>query len=96
MKPLTDASRGKGGRNTKLPWDEKKQAAFVAAKKELAEAAVLAHPSSGAEVALAVDACEHHMGGVLQQRTDKKEWQPLAFFSRKLSVTETSYSTYDR
>ena len=35
------------------------------------------------------------VGGVLQQPTTRG-WQPLAFFSQKLTVTEVKYSTFDR
>lgn len=44
---------------------------------------------------LAVDASDQHVGGVLQQR-GPGGWEPLAFFSRKLSDTEGRYSTLDR
>lgn len=42
-----------------------------------------------------VDASDIAIGGVLQQ-TVNNIVQPLAFFSRKLSLPETKYSTYDR
>ena len=35
------------------------------------------------------------MGGVLQQQV-RSSWQPLGFFSHKLSKTERNYSTFDR
>jgi cleavage and polyadenylation specificity factor subunit 1 len=35
------------------------------------------------------------MGAVLQQRVNNT-WQPLAFFSRKLSPAQQKYSAYDR
>jgi hypothetical protein len=68
--------------------------AFEAAKKMLADAACLAHPELHAQLSLAVDASNTHIGAVLQQNTGKGE-QPLAFFSRKLDVTQTKYSTFD-
>jgi len=34
------------------------------------------------------------MGAVLQQRV-QDAWQPLAFFSRKLSPAQPNYSAYD-
>ena len=45
---------------------------------------------------MAVDASTHHVGAALQQRSPGGEWQPLSFFSRKLTDTETRYSTFDR
>ena len=68
--------------------------AFREAKEALEKAAALAHPRPGAEMCLAVDASDQHVGGVLQQR-GPGGWEPLAFFSRKLSDTESRYSTLD-
>ena len=71
----------------------------MAAKAELAAAAILSHPDSLAEVALATDASDLHVGGVLQQRQcvgGVAAWRPLAFFSAKLTATQQRYSTFDR
>jgi hypothetical protein len=35
------------------------------------------------------------MGAVLQQRVNNT-WQPLAFFSKKVSPAQQKYSAYDR
>ena len=98
LKLLTDTTRGAGGRQTSLCWDQKMQRAFTRskaalAKAALAQAAELIHPDPTAEISLAVDASDHHVGGVLQQQTGST-WAPLAFFRRKLK--EASYSTLDR
>ena len=69
--------------------------AFREAKVALSEAAILAHLLSEPELSLAVEASDHHMGRVLQQKC-AAGWQPLAFFSRKLNAVETKYSTLDR
>jgi hypothetical protein len=53
------------------------------------------HPSPGATLALAVDASDSHVGGVLQQ-LENRAWRPLAFFSQKLTPTQVRYSTFDR
>ncbi|GFT98976.1 gag-pol polyprotein [Trichonephila clavipes] len=71
------------------PW------AFQRCKQALAEAALLAHPSPSAPLALHVDASDYAIGGALHQVVDS-ELQPLAFFSRKLTSSEKSYSAYDR
>ena len=44
---------------------------------------------------LYVDASTTAMGAVLQQQV-QDVWQPLAFFSRKLSPAQQKYSAYDR
>ncbi|GFV81841.1 retrovirus-related Pol polyprotein from transposon 17.6 [Trichonephila clavipes] len=64
-------------------------------KQALADAALLAHPSPSALLALHVDASDYAIGGALHQVVDS-ELQPLAFFSRKLISSEKSYSDYDR
>jgi hypothetical protein len=46
-------------------------------------------------LSLATDASDTHFGGVLQQLTGGR-WQPLAFYSKKLSGAGTRYSTFDR
>ncbi|MBM3938844.1 MAG: DDE-type integrase/transposase/recombinase, partial [Sphingomonadales bacterium] len=92
LKPLTDVL---AGNPKKLPWSPELQRAFEAAKTALAAAAPLAHPDPTAELALATDASDVHIGGVLQQRQGSS-WAPLAFYSQKLSPTQQRYSTFDR
>jgi hypothetical protein len=55
----------------------------------------LQHPAPNAELSLATDASDTHIGGVMQQKS-KDHWQALGFFSRKLTDTESRYSTFDR
>lgn len=73
----------------------KSQEAFEACKKSLCTAALLAHPDSQAKLGLVTDASDTAIGAVLQQLKDGA-WQPLAFFSRKLSPAQIKYSPYDR
>jgi hypothetical protein len=91
LQPLTDAL--KGAPKT-LEWPPA-AAAFGAAKAALAAAVPLAHPAPNAVLSLATDASDTHVGGVLQQLTGGR-WQPLAFYSKKLSGAGTRYSTFDR
>ncbi|GFU74118.1 retrovirus-related Pol polyprotein from transposon 17.6 [Trichonephila clavipes] len=90
--------------NTKIPaygkkdskplnWSSEAITAFQRCKQALADAALLAHPSPS--LALHVDASDYAIGGALHQVVDS-ELQPLAFFSRKLTSSEKSYSAYDR
>ncbi len=88
---LTNATKGIGN----LSWTPTMQTSFLAAKSLLASAVPLHHPSPTAVLSLATDASDSHVGAVLQQRSSSS-WQPLAFFSRKLSPTESRYSTFDR
>jgi hypothetical protein len=92
LEPLTAAL---AGNPQSLPWTAALAAAFDAAKAALVAAVPLAHPLPGAVLALATDASDTHVGGVLQQQV-RSCWQPLGFFSHKLSKTERNYSTFDR
>ncbi|GFS89776.1 RT_RNaseH_2 domain-containing protein [Trichonephila clavipes] len=78
-----------------LNWSSEAITAFQRCKQALADAALLAHPSPSAPLALHVDASNYAIGGALHQVVDS-ELQPLAFFSRKLTSSEKSYSAYDR
>jgi len=92
LKPLTDALVGSP---KLLVWSDNLDKAFVAAKLALVNAVPLSHPDPALFLSLAVDASADHMGAVLQQGPDSA-LQPLAFFSRKLSVAQQKYSTFDR
>lgn len=90
--PLTNSLAGPA---KSFIWTEDMDAAFASAKEALVSATLLVHPSSSAPIALATDASLTHVGAVLQQ-FQGGAWAPLSFFSRKLSIAETKYSTFDR
>jgi hypothetical protein len=92
LQPLTDLLKGSP---KVLLWSSAAEAAFVAAKAALVAAVPLCHPAPHAVLSLAVDASDSHVGGVLQQKSGRG-WQPLAFYSKKLSPAEVKYSTFDR
>ena len=81
--------------NFELHWTENANVAFTESKKILANATLLVHPQPSAPLNITCDASDFAVGGVLQQRIDNV-WQPLSFFSKKLSPAETRYSTFDR
>lgn len=78
-----------------LHWTPDTREAFDKCKQALANAIVLVHPRADTQLRLSTDASSTAIGAVLEQLTDSV-WQPLGFFSRKLSTTQTRYSTYDR
>ncbi|GFW83535.1 transposon Tf2-9 polyprotein [Trichonephila clavipes] len=94
---LSEFLKGSKGKKDSKPlnWSSEAITAFQRCKQALADAALLAHPSPSAPLALHVDASDYAMGGALHQVVDS-ELQPLAFFSRKLTSSEKSYSAYDR
>jgi hypothetical protein len=81
LQPLTDTLKGVP---KKLEWPPAAATAFGAAKATLVAAVPLAHPAPNAVLSLATDASDTHVGGVLQQ-LNRGRWQPLAFYSKKLS-----------
>jgi hypothetical protein len=86
LRSLTDALLG----NPKaLPWKPDMETAFADAKATLVAGVPLAHPLPGAVLALATDASDTHVRAVLQQQVGR-HWQPLGFFSKKLSKTEVN------
>jgi hypothetical protein len=61
-------------------WSSAMQHSFQLIKDTLTSVAVLAYPDPVAEVNLAVDASNTHIGMVLQQRDAGGGWRLLAFF----------------
>ncbi|XP_036322026.1 uncharacterized protein K02A2.6-like [Rhagoletis pomonella] len=78
-----------------VQWAPELETSFNECKQALVSSTLLAHPNVNAEWAIFTDASEYAIGAVLQQRCDN-DWQPLAFFSKKLSSSTTKKSTYDR
>lgn len=69
--------------------------AFEKSKESLCHAALLTHPDITAKLAIVTDASDTAIGAALQQMKFGN-WQPLAFFSKKLSPSQQKYSPYDR
>lgn len=80
---------------TPLTWTPEAETAFQSCKQLLKQATNLVHPDPKKSLALMCDASDNAIGGCAQQYNGKA-WEPLGFFSRKLSETERKYSTYDR
>lgn len=76
-------------------WTPEAEIAFDEFKSKLANAALLAYPKENADIMLAVDASDTCIGGTVHQ-LNNGQFEPLGFFSKKLSNAETKYSTYDR
>jgi len=68
--------------------------AFEDCKANLSRATLLAHLDPSATLALFTDTSYTAIGAALQQRVCDP-WQPLAFYSHKLSPTQQMYSPYD-
>ena len=71
------------------------EGAFTSCKAALAEATMLSHPKSDAQISVTKDASDQAVGAVLEHYV-QGVWQPLAFFSKRLRPLEQKYSTFDR
>jgi hypothetical protein len=95
--PLTDALRA----HWSWIWAPAMQHSFQLVKDTLAEVATLTHPDPAADLSLAVDASNTHIGAVLHQWQPggggrSGGWRPLSFFSKKLDAAQLKYSAFDR
>lgn len=93
--PLNRYLVGVKTKNAPISLDSNAINAFEKLKSALQEAALLAHPLPDAQLALMVDASDVAIGAAVQQLVNN-EWQPLAFFSKKLSPAQKVWSAYDR
>ena len=92
MQPLHSLLEGK---SQTLTWTDEATASFNATKDALAKASLLAYPTPDAPTCLMTDASDTAVGAVLQQNINGT-WQPISFFSRKMTPAESRYSTFDR
>jgi hypothetical protein len=76
-------------------WTPQASEAFTSIKEALANATLLFHPLEDAPLSMMADASNVAIGAVLHQSVDG-HYQPISYFSRKLSPTESRYSTFDR
>ena len=81
--------------NFDLKWNESADLAFIESKQIFTNATFLVHPDHSAPLNITCDASDVPVGGVLQQYIDNV-WQPLSFFSKKLTPAEKRYSAFDR
>lgn len=79
----------------KFAWPEECDQSFRKIKDALASATILVHPGENSQISIITDASNVAAGAVVQKNSSEG-WQPLAFFSKKLSNTERKYSTFDR
>ena len=84
-----------GGKPKKLEWNDKLQYSFDSIKQALANATLLHHPDSSLPLAVTTDASDVAIGGVIEQR-GPEGWEPLAFYSKKLTTGQQAWCPYDR
>ena len=93
--PLTDLLRNYPSTKS-LPWSDAAERSFSDLKQALAECPTLSFPSPKAShYHIVTDSSNFAVGAALYQLVDSKP-APIAFFSKKLSDLQKTYSTYDR
>lgn len=93
--PLNELLLGKLKGKDNLPWTAEATQCFEKLKSSLAQATLLNYPDTKAPLVLVCDASDFGVAGALEQQVNGK-WEPLGFYSKKLSPTESRYSTFDR
>ena len=84
-----------GAKPKRLNWTPEMQSSFEAIKEALANATMLHHPDPSLPLAVTTDASDVAIGAVVEQR-GPNGWEPLAFFSKKLSDSQQKWPPYDR
>lgn len=78
-----------------VPWTPELEQAFQKCKDSLVSATLLAHPVPDAILGLFTDASSVHVGSCLQQKVGD-QWQPLAYFSKKITEKQALWPAYYR
>lgn len=83
-------------KDTKFAWEDTHQQAFELLKEYFTSAPVLAHFDFDRPITLETDSSDYVSAGILSQPDDNDVLRPVAFFSKKLSETESNYEIYDK
>ena len=103
--PLHDLLKGmkagrKPGNITATEWQEPQRQAYEQLIDSFTTAPVLRHYDPYRRLQLETDALGRGLAGILSQEFEesdrRKNWHPIAFFSRKFSSAEKNYDTHDR
>ena len=70
--------------------------AFIQLRQVFTEASILSHFDPERHIRIETDASGYAIGGILSQLTsDSGQWNPVAYFFRKMIPAETRYQTHD-
>ena len=98
--PLTDLMKGSPKKGSTIIWSEREEEAFTALKKIITTEPVLRHAKIGELFVVDPDYSQFTIGAVLQQyfpdSEGKQRLHPIAYMSKKLTETESRYSTQER
>ncbi|RAL65789.1 hypothetical protein DID88_005454 [Monilinia fructigena] len=91
--PLTTLTRKDQG---SFEWTAKAQESFETLKQAVAEEPILLTFDPEKQIIVETDSSDFAIGAVLSQPGQNEKYQPIAFYSRKLSPAELNYEIYDK
>ena len=99
--PLTDLMQGSPKKGAPIAWGEREDEAFATLKNVITTEPVLRHAKIGKLFVIDPDSSQFTIGAVLQQyfqddSDGKQRLHPIAYMSKKLTETESRYSTQER
>lgn len=99
--PLTNLTKGNIAKNAPITWTSECEASFTELKSVFSSTVILRHPNWHEPFIIDTDASQSAIGAVLLQEqilpTSKRPvLRPCAFYSRKLTDTQTRYSAQER
>ena len=94
--PIQECINECQNKQSPLHWTSETQASFDNIKKALSDAITLTYPSlTGGPLRLVTDASQKAVGAALHECEGDEE-RPIAYFSKKLSSSQCSYSVFDK
>ena len=96
LSPLYDLLQKSADKKEDLLWQDCHTHAFMNAKNSVREISNVSYPNPSKPFLLCTDASSKAIGASLSQINEENKSFPIAFFSRKLNLTEQKYSTFDR
>ena len=92
VRPLTDLTR----KDCTFRWTVRAEQAFQLVKKLFTSEPFLIAWDPDHDTRVETDASGYCIGGVLSQKTEGKEYRPVAYYSRKMTSAECNYSIHDK
>ena len=77
-------------------WSKEAKQSFISIKQTLSEAPVLVSPNFGEDFIIFSFSSEHTIAGVLLQKNEQNEEQPIAFYNKALRDSTLKYDIMEK
>ena len=77
-------------------WSKEAKQSFISIKQALSEAPILVSPNFGKDFIIFSFASEHTIAGVLLQKNEQNEEQPIAFYNKALRDSTLKYDIMEK